>query len=77
MKTRTMIRTAKAFQPRDGVFSIGSEREYALALRRLEPLVRQVGDDLADPRYGLIETLSLAIDAYDRKQSAVKKSSAA
>jgi hypothetical protein len=71
MKSRTMIRTVRDFQSDDAVFAIRSEREYALALRRLRGLVEKVGDDLEDPRYGLIETLSLAIDAYDRKHGAL------
>jgi hypothetical protein len=67
MKSRTIIRTMR-FQPRDAVFAISNEREYQQAVHRLVKLVEEVGDALDDPRYRLIETLSVVIDAYDRER---------
>jgi hypothetical protein len=67
MKTRTIIRTMKGPQSRDTVFAIRNEREYELAVQRLGELVDKIGDDFRDPRYRLIETLSVLIDGYDRQ----------
>jgi hypothetical protein len=67
MKSRTIIRTMKGSRSRNAVFAISSEQEYERAVQRLGKLVEEVGDDLDDPRYGLIETLSIVIDAYDRE----------
>jgi antitoxin component HigA of HigAB toxin-antitoxin module len=70
MKTRTIIRTIKGPQSRDTVFAIRNEQEYELAVQRLGELVDKIGDDFRDPRYRLVETLSLLIDAYDRDHHA-------
>jgi antitoxin component HigA of HigAB toxin-antitoxin module len=75
MKTRTIIRTIKGSQSREMVFAIHNEQEYELAVQRLEELVDKIGDDFGDPRYKLIETLSVLIDAYDRKHHRLPEAS--
>lgn len=70
MKSRTIIRTMRGSRSPAAVFAIRCEREYYSALQRLMALVEEVGDDVRDPRYSLIEALSGAIDAYDRKHGA-------
>jgi HTH-type transcriptional regulator / antitoxin HigA len=65
MKTRTAIRkreSARAF------LAIRTGREYDLAVRRLNALVDEIGDHPKDPRYRLIETLSVLIEAYDKQR---------
>ena len=47
--------------------AIRSKREYDESVARLNLLLDQVGDDAEDPRYRLIETLSVLIEAYDRE----------
>jgi hypothetical protein len=68
MKSRTIIRTMRGSQSPKADFAIRSEREYDLALQRLRALAQEIGDNLENPRYGLIEALSVAIDAYDSKR---------
>jgi HTH-type transcriptional regulator/antitoxin HigA len=46
--------------------AIRNEAEYKAAIERLNVLVDEVGDDRNEPRYPLIETLSLHIEAWDR-----------
>lgn len=36
-------------------------------MERLNALVDEVGDNIKDPRYRMIETLSVLIEAYDRE----------
>jgi HTH-type transcriptional regulator/antitoxin HigA len=48
------------------LLAIRSEPEYDESVVRLNALVDEVGDNPQDPRYRLIETLSILIEAYDR-----------
>lgn len=66
MKTRTVVRAMKSPAP-DVVYAIRDEREYDAAVARLDALVDEIGDDPKNPRYRLIETLSVLIEAYDRE----------
>ncbi len=65
MKTRTVheMRTLQSLEP---FLAIRTEREYDAAVERLGALVDEIGDNAKDPRYRLIETLSVLIEAYDR-----------
>jgi hypothetical protein len=65
MKSQAANRIAEGLESRDVSFVIRNELEFVLALRHLSALVGEVGDNLQDPRYRLIETLSTMIDAYD------------
>jgi HTH-type transcriptional regulator/antitoxin HigA len=64
MKSRTIVRTIKdpkiPLTPRD-------EHEYDAVVARLNALVDEVGDNPDDPRYRVIETLSVLISDYDEK----------
>ena len=54
---------------------IRNEREYGAAVERLNALVDEVGDKPKDPRYRLIETLSVLIEAYDREHHSIPEAS--
>jgi HTH-type transcriptional regulator / antitoxin HigA len=68
MKARTITRSLK--HP-DLFLAPRTEREYDAAVARLDELVDEIGDNPKDPRYRLIETLSVLIDAYDREHHKV------
>jgi HTH-type transcriptional regulator/antitoxin HigA len=67
MKSRSHARTIKS--PKElGLFLVPrTEREYDAAVEQLNDLVDEVGDNPGNPRYRLIETLSVLIEAYDRE----------
>jgi HTH-type transcriptional regulator/antitoxin HigA len=74
MKLRT---AAKMKNPgsREPFLAIRTEREYDAAVERLNSLVNEVGDNPKDPRYRLIETLSVLIEAYDREHHSLPEAS--
>ncbi|HUO04241.1 MAG TPA: hypothetical protein VMU16_03480 [Candidatus Binataceae bacterium] len=55
--------------------AIRTEREYDAAVERLNALVDEIGENPKDPRYRLIETLSVLIEAYDREHNALPEAS--
>ena len=61
--TKTM-KNPKSLEP---FLAIRTEQEYDVAVERLNALVDEIGDNSKDPRYRLIETLSVLIEAYDRE----------
>jgi HTH-type transcriptional regulator/antitoxin HigA len=58
------MRKVESFEP---LLAIRNAREYDAAVARLNMLVDEVGDNAKNPRYRLIETLSVLIEAYDRE----------
>lgn len=74
MKTRTVeaIKNPESLAP---FLAIRTEREYDAAVERLNALVDEVGDNPKDPRYRLIETLSVLIEAYDREHHSLPEAS--
>lgn len=74
MKTRPIVRTMKN-QSSDMIYAIRNEREYDEAVARLSALVDDIGDNPKDPRYRLIETQSVLIEAYDREHHALPAAS--
>lgn len=66
MKTRT-VQAMKDLESLETFLAIRTEREYDAAVERLGALVDEVGDNTKDPRYRLIETLSVLIEAFDRE----------
>ena len=75
MKSRTITRTLKnpdAFAP---LLAIHGAREYDTAVKQLNQLVDEIGDNPRDPRYRFIETLSLLIGAYDAEHHALADAS--
>ncbi|MGD0116435.1 MAG: transcriptional regulator [Candidatus Binatus sp.] len=66
MKTRSVraIKSPGALEP---FLAIRTVREYDASVEHLNTLVDEIGDNTRDPRYRLIETLSVLIEAYDRE----------
>jgi HTH-type transcriptional regulator/antitoxin HigA len=75
MKTRTIVRTRKSSKSLEPFLAIRTEREYDSAVERLNALVDEIGDNPKDPRYRLIETLSVLIEAYDREHHGLPEAS--
>jgi HTH-type transcriptional regulator/antitoxin HigA len=73
MKTRTAV--TRNPESSELVLAIRTEREYDAAVARLNALVDEVGDHPRDPRYRLIETLSVLIEAYDREHHSLPEAS--
>jgi len=65
MKSRIIARTLKNPEAYAPLLAIRSEREYDAAVTELNKLVDEIGDHPGNPRYRLIETLSVLIEAYD------------
>jgi HTH-type transcriptional regulator / antitoxin HigA len=53
------------------LLAIRNEREYDMAVARLNKLVDEVGDNPKNPRYRFIDTLSVLIEAYDEEHHAI------
>src|SRR6266404_133088 len=75
MKLRTAAKPMKNPGPREPFLAIRTEREYDAAVERLNSLVNELGDNPKDPRYRLIETLSVLIGAYDREHHSLPEAS--
>ena len=75
MKTRTAIRALQGPESLEPFLAIRTEREYDAAVERLNALVDEVGDNSKDPRYRLIETLSVLIEAFDREHHSLPEAS--
>jgi HTH-type transcriptional regulator/antitoxin HigA len=75
MKLRTAVKPMKNPGSREPFLAIRTEREYDAAVERLNSLVNEVGDNPKDPRYRLIETLSVLIEAYDREHHSLPEAS--
>jgi HTH-type transcriptional regulator/antitoxin HigA len=75
MKSRTLTRILKkpeAFAP---LLAIRTGREYDAAVKQLNELVDEIGDNPRDPRYRVVETLSVLIEAYDAEHHAMPAAS--
>jgi HTH-type transcriptional regulator / antitoxin HigA len=53
-----------------------NEKEFDRAVEVLGELMDQIGDNPTNPRYRLIETLSVLVEAYDAKHHIFPKASA-
>jgi HTH-type transcriptional regulator / antitoxin HigA len=62
-------------ESRSPLLAIRSEREYDAAVERLNSLVDKIGDKPKNPRYRLIETLSVLIAAYDSEHHSLPEAS--
>jgi HTH-type transcriptional regulator / antitoxin HigA len=67
MKSRTIVRTLKNPESYAPMLAIRNTSEYDGAVKLLNRLVDEVGDNTRDSRYRLIDTLSLLIEAYDNE----------
>ena len=47
------------------MLAIRNVREYGAAVEKLNALVDEIGDNPKDPRYRLVETLTILVEAYD------------
>lgn len=74
MKTRT-VEAMKNPESLESFLAIRTGREYDAAVERLDALVDEVGDNTKNPRYRLIETLSVLIEAYDREYHSLPEAS--
>lgn len=54
--------------------TINSEQDYDLAVERLNYLIDLVRDNEAHPLYGLLDTLGILIEAYDREHYQIEDS---
>ena len=59
------------------LLSIRNEREYDLAVKRLNHLLDEIGADERHPVYGLLDTLGTLIAAYEEKHYSMPDSSGA
>ncbi|MBM3128034.1 MAG: transcriptional regulator [Chloroflexi bacterium] len=55
--------------------TIRNEREYDQAVKRLNGLLDEIGDNERHPLYGLLDTLGTLIQAYEEKHYSVPKRS--
>lgn len=74
MKARTVTKT-KSSEMREPFLAIRGADEYDAAVARLNALVDEIGDNPKDPRYRLIETQSVLIEAYDREHHGLPEAS--
>jgi len=74
MKTRT-VEAKKNPESLESFLAIRTGREYDAAVERLDARVNEVGDNTKTPRYRLIETLSVLIEAYDREHYSLPEAS--
>ena len=75
MKSRTITRTLKNPEAYAPLLAIRGEREYDAAVAELNKLVDEIGDNPGNPRYRLIETLSVHIEAYDAEHHGMAEAS--
>jgi HTH-type transcriptional regulator/antitoxin HigA len=47
------------------ILSIRNEREYDRAVKRMNALIDEIGDDERHPLYGLLDTLGTVLHAYE------------
>jgi len=57
------------------LLTIRCERDYAAALKRLDSLIEEVGDDEQHPLYGLLDTLGTLIHAYEEEHVPIPEAS--
>ena len=75
MKTRTIMRATTNLKSLEPFLAIRTEQEYDEAVERLHSLLDEVGDNPTDPRYRLIETLIVLIEAYDKEYYSLPEAS--
>src|ERR1035437_10216182 len=75
MKSRTIVRTIQNPEQLGPFVVPRNEKEYDAAVELLNAFVDEIGDNPKDPRYRLIETLSVLIEAYDREHHSLPEAS--
>ena len=59
------------------LLSIRNEREYNAAVKRLNQLLDEIGDNEKHPLYGLLDTLGTLIEIYEEEHSPIPDASGA
>ena len=59
------------------LLSIRNEREYELAIQRLNSLLDEIGTNERHPLYGLLDTLGTLLHVYEEKYYSIPESSGA
>ena len=59
------------------LLSIRNEREYNAAVKRLNELLDEIGDNEKHPLYGLLDTLGTLIEIYEEEHSPIPDASGA
>ena len=72
MITRDIERHWETISP---LLSIRDEREYDLAVERLDSLLDEIGTDERHPLYGLLDTLGTLIEAYEQEHHPIRETS--
>src|ERR1700723_1173801 len=67
MNSRTIVRSLKQPESYAPLLAIRNAREYDAAVEKLNALVDEIGDYPKDPRYRLIDTLSILVEAYEKE----------
>jgi len=67
MNSRTIVRGLKKPEFYAPLLAIRNAREYAATVEKLNALVDEIGDYPKDPRYRLIDTLSILVEAYEKE----------
>ena len=57
------------------IFTIRNEQEYNAAIRRLNELLDEVGDNEKHPLYSLLDTLGTLIEVYEEEHAPMPESS--
>src|SRR4030067_773048 len=57
------------------LLSVRNEREYELAIKRLNSLLDEIGTNERHPLYGLLDTLGTLLHAYEEKHHPMPESS--
>ena len=68
MNSRTIARSLKKPEFYAPLLAIRNAREYEATVEKLNALVDEIGDYPKDPRYRLIDTLSILVEAYEKEQ---------
>jgi HTH-type transcriptional regulator/antitoxin HigA len=72
---KRIARTLKSPRSYAPLLAIRNRREYDAAVALLNELVDTVGDHRSDPRYRIIDTLSVLIEAYDEERHKLPEAS--
>jgi antitoxin component HigA of HigAB toxin-antitoxin module len=75
MNSRTIVRSLKKPESYAPLLAIRNAREYDAAVEKLNALVDEIGDNPKDPRYRLIDTLSILVEAYDKEHYSIPDTS--
>jgi len=59
------------------LLTVRNEREYNAAVKRLNELLDEIGEDEKHPLYSLLDTLSTLIEAYEEEYYPIPESSGA